>query len=247
MPNPACQVKNGGAAYVGTTNGVTVTPANTIIIQLIDSSADTWGITCVTSDDQSVPATINAGLVIDSVARTATFTAPVAGRALRFRSVVNGGIGADGKKKSSYTTYFGIYTLTADGLSLVAADETTERDATYGWAKSVNAKIRQVAGGGNPNSVANVEKAANYTVTTSDFSVVVTTATGTTITLPASPANGASYEIKNYDAAVNLTVNGGGTNIDQRPAASAATDVIPPGASRIYRYSSTTNVWMRFG
>src|SRR5687767_1410205 len=108
MPNPACEVKNGGAAYVATTGGVDVTPAATVVIRLIDTSADSWSIECVYTDETSVAATVTSSLVIDSTLRTATFTAPAAGKTYIFRSRVNNGVGADGKIKSSYTTTFGI-------------------------------------------------------------------------------------------------------------------------------------------
>lgn len=148
MPNPACEVKNGGAAYVGTSGGVNITPAATIIIRLIDTSADSWSIECVYTDETSVAATVTSSLVIDTALRTATFTAPSAGKAYIFRSKVNNGVGADGKIKSSYTTTFGVYTLTAGGDRVVAVNETTEGGA-FGWITSINDLIRNPSGGGS--------------------------------------------------------------------------------------------------
>lgn len=148
MPSPACQVKNGAAAYVATTNGVDVTPGNTITINLIDSSADTWSIECVYTDDLSVAATVTASLVINTALRTATFTAPVAGRAYIFRSRVNNGNGPDGKTKSSYTTTFGVFTLASGGNRVMATNETVEGNATFGWITKFNSFIR--AGAGSP-------------------------------------------------------------------------------------------------
>lgn len=153
MPNPACEVKDGAGAYAATTNGVDVTPGNTVTIHLIDTSADTWSIECVYTDETSDAATVTAGLTIDSNARTATFTAPAAGKAYIFRSRVNNGLGPNGKTQSSYTTTFGIYTLTDDGRRVIAANETTE-GGPFGWVATVNDDIRN--GGGGSTDGANV-------------------------------------------------------------------------------------------
>lgn len=140
-------MKDGAGAYVSTTNGVDVTPGNTITIRLIDTSASTWSISCVHTDDLSVAATVSAGLTIDPVTRTATFTAPAAGSAYIFKSIVNNGIGPDGRPRSDYSTTFGVYTLSAGGQRVISANETTEGDATFGWTKQVNDLIRNGSGG----------------------------------------------------------------------------------------------------
>ena len=127
MANPACEVKNGAAAYVATTNGVDITGAVVIVIRLV-SQADlqSWSISCATADELSDVAAINASLVIDSVACTATFTAPAStGRALRFQSRVNNGRNANNEIDLTYTTYFVLYTLVG-GLRVHALDEAVE-------------------------------------------------------------------------------------------------------------------------
>lgn len=146
MVSPLCEVKDGAGAYVSTTNGVNVTPGNTVTIHLIDSSASSWSISCIYTDDQSVAATVNSGLTVNSVARTATFTAPAAGRAYIFRSTVNGGVGSDGRVLSSYSATFGIYTLTS-GLRVIAVNETTEGNESFGWTSVLNSIIRSGLGG----------------------------------------------------------------------------------------------------
>lgn len=151
MPSPLCQVKDGSGAYQATANGVDVTPGNTITINLIDTSADSWSIECVYTDELSDAATVTAALTIDSNLRTATFTAPAEGRTYIFRSKVNNGIGPDGKVKSSYSTTFGVYTLTANGYRVVAANETTE-GGSFGWVKPVNEIVRAGGGGGGSGS-----------------------------------------------------------------------------------------------
>jgi hypothetical protein len=132
MVSPACEIKESAGAYQSTDGGFDATPAATITIHLIDTSADSWSISCVTTDDTSVAATVTSGLTINTVARTASFTAPAAGKAYRFRSQVNGGIGANGRADSSLTTTFCVYTLT----------ETTEGDATFGWIVWLNDLVR---------------------------------------------------------------------------------------------------------
>lgn len=144
MPaSPTCEVKVGAAAYVATTNGVDMTVAATIIIRLASTvDVTSWSITCVTTDDTSDAATVTAALTIDSAAKTATFTAPAAGKAYRFQSRVNGGVDVNGTAKPSFTTTFCLYTLTAGGRRVIAADETTEGDSTFGWIKWLNDLIR---------------------------------------------------------------------------------------------------------
>lgn len=140
MVSPLCQVSNAGAAYVTSVGGVNVTAAATIVIRLADTNVDTWSIQCVSTDDANVAAAIQAALTIDSLNKTATFTAPAAGAALRFRSVVNGGIDGNGVTQSSYSTTFCIYTLVS-GYRTIAADETTE-GGTFGWLSSLNSILR---------------------------------------------------------------------------------------------------------
>lgn len=147
--DPTCEVKDGAAAYVTTANGVNVTPGNTIVIRLADQSdVQSWLIECATTDDTSDAGAVTASLQLDTVAKTATFTAPGTGKAYRFRSRVNGGIDVNGTAQPSYTTTFCIYTLTG-GRRVVAADETTEGDATFGWIKWINDVIRNPTSGGN--------------------------------------------------------------------------------------------------
>lgn len=145
MVSPLCEVKDGAGAYVSTTGGVDVTTGNTITIHLIDSSATTWSISCTSTDETNVAATVTSGLTINSVARTATFTAPAKGSALIFTSIVNGGVGVDGVAVSSYTTTFAVYVKTDAGARVLAAGETLEGDSTYGWVRTTNRPLRRLA------------------------------------------------------------------------------------------------------
>ena len=145
MPSPSCEIREGAGAYAATTDGTDVTPAATITIHLISSAGvSTWSIQCITTDELSDAATVNAGLTIDSVAKTATFTAPAAGSAYRFQSIINGGIGVDGTAQASYSTTFCVYTL-ASGKRVHAVDETYESNSEFGWIADFNDFIRNPA------------------------------------------------------------------------------------------------------
>lgn len=145
MPSPACEIKEGAGAYQSTDGGFDATPAATVTIHLIDTSARTWTIECISTDETSVAATVTAGLTLDTPAKTASFTAPAAGKAYRFRSTVNGGVDARGVAQASYSTTFCVYTLTGSAR-VIAVDETTEGDSTFGWIASLNAVLRSAGG-----------------------------------------------------------------------------------------------------
>jgi len=147
MPSPNCTVKDGAAAAVATANGVDVTPGNTIVIALASTAdVDTWSITCLTTDDTSDKDAVTAALVVDGVLRTATFTAPAPGKAYRFRSRVNSGIDRNGVAQSSYSTTFCVYTL-INGRRVIAFDETTEGNTSFGWTKWQNDIVRSTPSG----------------------------------------------------------------------------------------------------
>jgi|GEM_PF-4494422 len=171
MASPACEVKNGAAAYVATTGGVNITPGATVIIRLASQAdVDVWAISCLTTDEGSDPATVNASLVIDSALKTATFTAPAAGKAYRFQSKVgNVALGRDRNnvEQPSFTTTFVLYT-TVDGERVHALDETTEGNTLAGWGADFNALVRRDRAQAN---------AANFTTT-------LATATDTPFTVP---------------------------------------------------------------
>lgn len=143
MPSPLCTV-NGSA----TVNGVDVTGATIVTIQLVDvAGAKSWSITCISTDDVNDKAIINSGLSVDAVTKTATFTAPSLpnGSALLFESKVNGGKDADGKVDPTLTTRFGVYVLTSGGARVGAFDETMEGSATFGWLRKINKIIRDTS------------------------------------------------------------------------------------------------------
>ena len=146
-PNPAVEIKDGSAAYVTAVGGVDVTPAATVVIRLASTTdVDAWSIECITTDNSSSAATVSASLVIDSTLRTATFTAPAAGKTYRFRSRVNSGIDRNGVAQTSYSTTFCLYTV-KNGRRKWAADETTEGDSTFGYITQFNDLIDSVPSG----------------------------------------------------------------------------------------------------
>lgn len=140
--SPICLVRNGSNPFQPTLNGVNVTPGNTISIRLSDVTGVTdWYLEVIGSDElSSFPTLTNVNPVTNRVLDpTFTVTFPMAaytGRALLFKSTVEGPTG------SMYTT-FTVYTVTNLGRRVAAAGETTEGNASYGWAAIVNPIIRE--------------------------------------------------------------------------------------------------------
>ncbi len=218
MANPTCEIKNGGAAYVPTTNGVNVTPAATVVIRLVSSAdVDSWAITCITADDITSVASINASLVINSVLKTATFTAPAAGRALRFQSTVNGGIDRNGVAQPSYATTLMLYTLIG-GLRVHALDEALDGNPLTGWGADLNALIRNPASAtntlqGDGSGYAQIT-ALSGTVTTTpkgtdtDYELATTTPNATAATIYSYPTT--TGRIISIDGIITLFNGGSG-------------------------------------
>ena len=150
MASPLCQVKFGAGAYASTTNGINATAGSVVVINLISSiGAPTWAIACVYADDLSTVASVNASLTIDPVGRTATFTAPVAGRGYIFQSTINAGNNlATNQPDPTTATTFGIWVPTASGARVLIPNETFESSSTSGWVADVNFPIRNPSSGG---------------------------------------------------------------------------------------------------
>src|SRR5689334_17411743 len=121
FPSPLCTVSG-----ESTLDGVNVIATDTIDIALVDTAGvKSWTLSCINTDDLLVAATITAGLTIDSVAKTASFTAPAEGSALIFQSVVNAGKDANGAADPTLTTTFGVYVLTTSGYRTAAFEKKT--------------------------------------------------------------------------------------------------------------------------
>ena len=145
-PSPTCQVKEGSGAWQDTTDGVDVTAGSSLTIRLVDTSPYAWSLECIGTDETNSVTAVNAGLVVNNAAKTATLTAPAVGSALLFRSTINGGVAADGTARPSYSATFKVSVLTATGFRVGAFGETIENDSNYGTAPLVNELVRTVDG-----------------------------------------------------------------------------------------------------
>ena len=142
MASPNCTVADGAGGAQATTNGVNCTPGNTVTIALTSTAGvSSWSLSCIGGDELTTPATVNAGLTVNSGPKTATFTAPAQGRALIFQSQVNSGL-TNGVTDPTQTTTIGIYTLTSGGIRVIADNETVEGNASYGWIVPFNTLAR---------------------------------------------------------------------------------------------------------
>lgn len=138
MASPICEV-NG----FSTPDGVDVTAGATVTISLVDTAGvGSWEIECVNTDDSITPASVNASLVVNNITKTATFTAPVLGTAMIWRSRVNSGRDINGRLDPALTTTFGVYVLSAQGNRVIAVNETTEGSSAYGWTAPLNNILR---------------------------------------------------------------------------------------------------------
>ena len=246
MSSPACEVQENAGSFGPTTDGVNVSPGSTITIRLADSNVDQWEISCASTDDTNVASTVQAGLTIDSMNKTASFTAPAAGSALRFRSRIQGGLNPNGTSQTSYTTTFCIYTL-VNGYRVIASDETTEGGA-FGWVKSLNDVIRAALDDTSTLSLAaeRIRKAQLQTTddtqatllayTMSDesvaaFDVVVTAVTGTNATGAGRWKRSVVY--RRTGAGVATIVGAIETGTDQETDAAWDVDIDTDGANDV--------------
>lgn len=142
-PSPICLVND-----TSTLNGVDVTEASTVTITLADTAGvATWALTCFSADEiniydlTSIQAEIDASL--SQITKTATFTAPVKGSCLLFKSVVNNGKNIlNNQSDISYTTTFGVNVLLDNGARVFAAMERYESNSVVGWVAKQNYVMR---------------------------------------------------------------------------------------------------------
>lgn len=138
MASPLCTVNT-----LSTVDGVDVTAASTVSIELIDAAGvNSWEVECISTDDTNDTATINGTLTVDNITKTAEFTAPALGSAMIWRSRVNSGRDSNGRLDPSLTTTFGIYVLSAQGNRVIAVNETTEGSSAFGWTAPINLILR---------------------------------------------------------------------------------------------------------
>lgn len=219
-PNPACTVNS-------STPPVDVSGGSTPTIALANATgALYWFLEAVGCDDLTSLAAINASLVINQVAKTATFTAPgSAGSAVIFQSTVGigensaQGAGRDANNvlQPTYTTTFKV-DVPIGGLAVIASNEIYEESPTVGWIKEINATIR-AAGGAIVSVPPWVTVTTATTLTTAQSGSKVrtdTTAGAFTLKLPASPNDACTFAIVDATgqwATHNLTLSGNGNNV----------------------------------
>jgi len=148
MPlSPVCLVQDGVGPFVPTTDGVDVTPGNTISIKLQDAtSVVEWYLQIFGTDELSTapPLTdVNPGThLVTTPTTVVTCVFPAAtGRALGFKSWVTGTGGP-------IEITFGLFSLTAFSTRVGFVTETREGDTDYGWSTKLNPLIRAGGGGG---------------------------------------------------------------------------------------------------
>jgi len=146
MPvSPFSVVQDGAGPFVGTLNGVNLTPGNLISIKLSNfTSVVDWYLQVTGTDETSTPPVLSGVNIISNKVNTpstvVTFPMPLgAGRAFLFSSTVTGPGGP-------LTTTFTVYVLTVHGFRVGATGEQRETNATFGWAAILNPLIRTGAG-----------------------------------------------------------------------------------------------------
>ena len=188
-----------------------------------------WGVIAIGCDETTSLSAVNATISINQTTHKATFTAPASlGSAVIFQSTVgvNGqstqGAGRDvnGVVQSSYTTTFKVNVAASNGLHVIAVNETTEENATFGNIAEVNAAIRASTTSGGFVTAAWISvSAAGTTLTNANSGAVArvdTTAAAFSASLPASPTDGVEFEFVDATgqwATHNFTLNGNGHNV----------------------------------
>lgn len=144
-PNPACLVN-------GSPTPQDVAATSTVTGGLADATgARFWGLTCISTDETTTAAAINATLVLNQTTKTFSYTAAGLGTKARFRSQVGiEGLGTDANNQPNpdFTTTFVVNVKASNGLRVMCLDEKFDQDSTFGWIGIVNAAIRLTGGGG---------------------------------------------------------------------------------------------------
>jgi hypothetical protein len=141
-PSPLCTINSGGAGLPAD-----VAANSTVNIALaVTASANFWSLTVLSTDETNVAATIAATLVVNQTTKTATLTAPSGlGSAVILQSQVGvkaPGLDANGAPNPAFTCTLKINVLSAGGHRVLAANESAEQDAAFGWIRVVNALLR---------------------------------------------------------------------------------------------------------
>lgn len=239
MPSPTCTV-NGSATPVD------VTASSSPSIALANATGvNSWFLTCIGTDETTTPAAINATLVVNGVAHTATFTALGAGTGYVFQSTVgvgpssSQGFGRDANNviQPSYTTTFKVNVKAANGLRVISQNETFEQNSAAGWIDEENKSIRansaggatSVTGSGLWHSISGVLQAAAFLGTAGQ--IMFTNAPG---------ATDAAWAAASQDVVTSTTTTGvmTVTGIQGRAVASTA-----PTNGQVYQWNSGASQW----
>jgi len=211
-PSPLCDGKDGSGAWTALeTAGLDVTPSNTVTIRLRNTAgADVWTLAIISTDDTAPSVTVT----VNQTTKQATFTAPAAGKALRFQSTVQTNGSSD-----TYSTTFCIYTQTNTGYRVVALDETTE-GGPYGWSSALNTVIRTgwpAVTAGDSDATGSAYRAASINSTSTTLTLTGTNGTGTfsssdvgkTVIVTGAGASGADLytTVASYSSPTSVTLS----------------------------------------
>lgn len=163
----------------------------------------------------------SVNVIINQVAKTATFVAPGPGSALIFQSIINGGVDVQGTIQPTYTTTFGVFVLTATSFRVGATGETTEGDSVNGWTSKVNQLIRSYTGSSASAGDGLVFSTGAYNVVSADSSIVVNadniqfkTAFTTLLNSATSAATNFALVQRDSAGAINLSGPNGGAKYE---------------------------------
>lgn len=120
-----------------------VLPGSYCKVALESNDVSTIQVTIPATDELTTAATVTT----NQSAKTATFqVASTSSHTYLVRTVVNGGVDANGDTVSDYTKQLAVHVLTDGGLRLLAMGERDEADRTWGHLGKVNSVIRSATG-----------------------------------------------------------------------------------------------------
>lgn len=193
MASALCEVSVAGGAYQTTENGIDADAGDTVIIRLAsDAGVLAWQLTCTNTDETTSAAAINAAIVYDYVLKTATFTAPAAGKSLLFESTVT----SSGAAPTSETLGVFMPVGGVGGTRVLAAGMVFEPDSVFGWIQVLNDAIRGSGGAAAETPLAEAGAGPFNNYDTGDSTVIECTGNASiTFTGFVAPIGGATKRI----------------------------------------------------
>jgi hypothetical protein len=163
----------------------------------------------------------SVNLIINSVAKTASFVAPAAGSCLIFQSKINNGRDINNQITSAYTTTFEVNVPAASGARVMAYNEKNEGSAAFGWIKKQNFLIRNFTGSLSSAGAGMTYGSGAYDVVSADSSIVVNadniqfrTAFTTLLNGATSAATTSTLCQRDFQGAINLSGPNGGAKYE---------------------------------